>query len=225
MDGEDTGAPPLRLNEEAAERYIEAFRRLKDRFGLQGDPDPGVLLGLPDILLRDEPELAEEAAWALVEEPLARALESYEASRKREGDALARDLAGRIEALRAATERIEALSPKVVARVRERLRERLAQIVEDAEYNRFRLEAEMALFADRTDITEECVRLRSHLDQFAEAFEDPEPAGRRLNFLLQEMNREANTIASKCQGLDAMRDLLFVREEIEKIRQQVQNVE
>jgi uncharacterized protein (TIGR00255 family) len=127
--------------------------------------------------------------------------------------------------IHAATDRIEKQNPEVVKRVRERLRERLAQISEDVEYNRFRLEGEIALFADRSDVTEECVRLRSHLDQFLGFFEVAEPVGRRLNFLLQEMNREANTIASKCQSMEATRDVVFIREEIEKIRQQIQNIE
>jgi uncharacterized protein (TIGR00255 family) len=225
MDGDGVTPAALRVNEEAAERYIEIFRRLRERYSLPGELTLPTLLGLPDVLAHDEGELPEQAAWALLEPPLNAAIDSFEASRLREGEALERDLGARIQALRGATERIETLNPQVVERVRDRLRDRLAQISKDLEYNRFRMEAELALFADRTDVTEECVRLRSHLDQFAAAFTDPEPAGRRLNFLLQEMNREANTIASKCQNLDVMRDLLFVREEIEKIRQQVQNVE
>lgn len=225
MDGDGMGPVTLQVNEEAAERYAAAFRKLRDSLGLQGDLDLGTLLGLPEVLSRQEVELSEEAGWTILEPPFLQALEGFETSRRREGEALARDLGQRIEALRAATDRIETVNPQVVERVRERLRDRLAQISKDVEYNRFRMEAEIALFADRTDITEECVRLRSHLDQFTESFTDAEPAGRRLNFLLQEMNREANTIASKCQNLDVMRDLIFVREEIEKIRQQVQNVE
>jgi uncharacterized protein (TIGR00255 family) len=225
MDGDSVGTAALQVNEEVAQRYVEIFDRLRQRFALRGELDLPTLLGLPDVLTREESELSEAAAWELLDPPLRQALDSYDASRQREGEALARDLLARIEALRACTDRIERLNPQVVERVRDRLRDRLAQISQDVEYNRFRMEAEMATFADRTDVTEECVRLRSHLDQFAAAFADAEPAGRRLNFLLQEMNREANTIASKCQGLEVMGDLIFIREEIEKIRQQVQNVE
>jgi uncharacterized protein (TIGR00255 family) len=225
MDGDSLGTGALQVNEDVAARYVDVFRRLRERFQLPGELDLPTLLGLPDVLTREEGELTEPAAWALVEAPLMQALEGFDASRAREGEALARDLRQRLSAIREATDRVARLNPQIVARVRERLRERLTQITQDVEYNRFRLEAEIALFADRTDITEECVRLRSHLEQFEASFGDAEPAGRRLNFLLQEMNREANTIASKCQSLDVMRDLIFIREEIEKIRQQVQNVE
>jgi uncharacterized protein (TIGR00255 family) len=225
LDGITAPGATVRVNDEVAERYIQIFRELKARFALRGDPDVGTFITLPEVLAREEEELTEDAGWALLAPPLEAALADFDGMRDREGEALARDLRARIEGIREATERIERRGPEVVARVRERLAERLAQIAADAEYNRQRLEAELTFFADRTDVTEECVRLRSHLAQCLEAFGAPESAGRRLNFLAQELNREANTIGSKCQDLDVTRDVLFVKEEIERIRQQVQNVE
>lgn len=225
MDGDTMQAAALRVNEEVAERYIEMLGEMKKRFQLHGELDIGAVIGLPDVLSRQETELSQEEGWALVEAPLDQALKSFDTMRLREGESMTQDLRGRLEAVRSATDRVEKKNPEVVKRVRDRLRDRLAQISEDVEYNRFRLEGEIAIFADRTDVTEECVRLRSHLDQFTEYFDTPEPVGRRLNFLLQEMNREANTIASKCQSIDVTRDVVFVREEIEKIRQQIQNIE
>ena len=113
----------------------------------------------------------------------------------------------------------------MVANQKRRLAERMAEIVDEAEYKQQRLESEMTMFADRTDCTEECVRLRSHLEQFHELIDSPEPAGRKLNFLLQEMNRETNTIGSKAQDVPIARDVIQIKEEIEKLREQVQNFE
>jgi uncharacterized protein (TIGR00255 family) len=215
----------LQVNDEVVARYLEIFRDLKARFGLEGEPEVEDFIQLPEVLTREEEELSEEAAWALLEPPLNAALADFDAMRSREGSALATDLRERIRGIREASERIQQRGPEMMDRVRERLAERLAQLTKDAEYNRYRLEAEMTLLADRTDVTEECVRLRSHLAQCEEAFDGKESAGRRLNFLTQELNREANTIGSKCQDLEITRDVLFVKEEIERIREQVQNIE
>ncbi len=225
LDGLSEPTSVLRIDDEVADRYLQILQEMKARFGLRGDLDLGTFINLPDVLCREEEALPDEAAWSLVDPPLTAALTDFDAMRTREGETLARDLLQRVVAIREATGRIETRGPEMVARVRERLRERLSQLTPEVEYNRYRLEAEMTLYADRTDVTEECVRLRSHLEQFAEACRAPDPAGRRMNFLLQEMNREANTIGSKCQDLDIAREGLFIKEEIEKIREQVQNIE
>jgi len=225
LDGTASGRVSLRLNEEVAALYLEIAQKAKARFGLRGDLELPGFLGLPDILEREEDELTEAAAWGLMEQPLDRALDDFDANRAAEGAVLARDLRARLASIREAVGRIAQRQPEVVGRVAGKLRERLAQISQDTDYNRFRLESEVILYADRSDITEECVRMGSHLEQFEEALSGPEAAGRRLNFILQEMNREANTIGSKSQDVDLGRDVIFVKEEIEKIRQQVQNIE
>jgi uncharacterized protein (TIGR00255 family) len=225
FDGNAAPASTLRLNEAAAERYLQIFQEMKARFALRGEPEIASFITLPEVLTREEAELTEEAGWALLAPPLEAALADFDAMRAREGETLAVDLRNRIRGIREVSERIETRGPDLVGRVRDRLAERLAQITKDVEYNRFRLEAEITLLADRTDVTEECVRLRSHLTQCEESFAGPEAAGRRLNFLMQELNREANTIGSKCQDLEITRDVLFVKEEIERIREQVQNIE
>ncbi|MBP6875179.1 MAG: YicC family protein [Candidatus Eisenbacteria bacterium] len=225
LDGDAGRTAALRLNEELAQRYLEILREIKARFGLQGEIDLSSFVTLPDVLEREEDELSEQAGWTLIEEPLDQALAEFERQRAREGEAMTRDLRARLAAVGEAVRRIEARQPEVSARVRERLSERLAQVSQDIEYNRYRLEAELTLFADRSDVTEECTRLRSHCDQFEHALAGADPAGRRLNFLLQEMNREANTIGAKCQDLDLSREAIFLKEEIEKIREQVQNIE
>ena len=225
LDGDSVRPSALRVNEEIGERYVQIFQELKARFALRGEMDLSSFMALPDILEREESELPEDAGWALIGTPLERALDEFEANRAREGEAMAKDLRERLAAINEAVGRIEVHQPEVVAKVREKLRDRLAQISQDVDYNRFRLEAELALFSDRSDVTEECVRLRSHLEQFGIALDGPEPSGRRVNFIVQEMNREANTIGSKCQDLGLTQDVIFIREEIEKIRQQIQNIE
>ncbi|MCK4413763.1 MAG: YicC family protein [Candidatus Eisenbacteria sp.] len=225
INGEVTQPANLKVNEELAERYLQIFQEVKARFALRGELELSSFLTLPEILIREEEDLSEDAGWNLIKTPLAEALASFEAMRAREGELLAKDLRQRLEAICAAVTRVEKRQPEVVARVHERLRERLAKISQDVEYNRYRLEAELAIFADRSDVTEECVRLRSHADQFEASLASTEAAGRRLNFLLQEMNREANTIGSKCQDLSLSHEVIFLREEIEKIRQQIQNIE
>ncbi len=225
MDGETEGLPTITVDQVVAGRYIELARELKESHNLKGDLDIQSLLSLPQVLVREEEALNEEQAWAGLAPALEEALGAFSAMRTREGESLGRDLQGRIAAIREAVDRIQTRVPQVVALVRERLRDRLAEIAADAEYNRYRLEAEIALFADRADVTEECVRLRSHCDQFAEFIADDQPAGRRLKFLLEEMHREVNTIGSKGQDVEISRDVLFLKEEVERIREQVLNIE
>jgi uncharacterized protein (TIGR00255 family) len=225
LEGDADPHIALRVNEQLAQRYLQIAREIKTTYGLRGDLALESFLSLPEILTRESEHLDEEAAWSLVEEPLDKALEAFEAMRMREGEAMARDMQQRIDGIRRTLGRIEQCTPKMVEHVRERLRDRITQISQDTEYNQHRLEVELTLFADRTDVTEECVRLRSHLEQFEDSAGCPEPAGRRFNFLLQEMNREINTIGSKSQDLGISRDVISAKEEVEKIREQIQNIE
>jgi uncharacterized protein (TIGR00255 family) len=225
MEGEIVGTVAIRVDHDLASRYLELAKDLKETHNLKGDLDIQSLLTLPDVLTREEENFSEEQSWSCLAPALVETLEKFTAMRQREGEALARDLMDRIQAIRATVDRIQTHVPAVVAQVRERLRARLAEISGDAEYNRYRLEAEVALFADRSDVTEECVRLRSHCDQFAEFVADSQPAGRRLKFLLEEMHREVNTIGSKGQDTEISREVLFLKEEVERIREQVLNIE
>ncbi len=225
MEGEGAGAVAVTFDRDLAARYLELARELREQHGVDGDLDVRTLLTLPQVLVREDQTLSEEEAWADLAPTLEKALEAFGGMRRREGEALARDLLERVGTIREAVDRVQACVPKVVEAVRVRLRDRLAEISEDAEYNRNRLEVELALFADRADITEECVRLRSHCDQFEEFVGDSQPAGRRLKFLLEEMHREVNTIGSKGQDTEISRDVLAMKEEVERIREQVLNIE
>jgi uncharacterized protein (TIGR00255 family) len=216
---------PLRVNDAVARRYIQIAQQIRAQYGVRGELDLEDFLALPDLIERETVELEEDKAWEMVVGPLDTAIAEYQAMRTQEGSALAKDLSAHVTTIRAVVDRVEARVPDMLGAARTRLRDRIGQVCQDAEYNQQRLEAEIALFADRSDVTEECVRLRSHLDQFMACFDAPDPAGRRFTFLLQEMNREINTIGAKSQDLAISQDVILAKEEVEKIREQVQNVE
>ena len=225
LEGDESSPARVGLNHEVARRYQEVLAELQSSYGLAGQIDLAAFLNLPDLLAWERPELTENEGWDLLAPALDLAVEDILSMKRREGETLARDLLARLIQMGIALDRVEARVPDMVAALRTRLTDRLTEAASDLEYNRGRVETEIVLFADRTDCTEECVRLRSHLDMFRELVAAPEPAGRKLNFLLQEMNREANTIGSKAQDIGIAREVIALKEEIEKIREQVQNFE
>jgi uncharacterized protein (TIGR00255 family) len=225
LEGEDGELGKLSINHDIAGRYHNALIELKQTYGLAGDIDLAAFLSLPDVLTWERAELSEDQGWGLVAPALEAAVADILDMKRREGETLGRDLLARIDGMEAALGRIEERVPGMVGALRTRIAERLAEAGNDFEYNRSRLETEIIFFADRTDCTEESVRLRSHLTMFRELVQAPEPAGRKLNFLLQEMNRETNTIGSKAQDAVIAREVIGLKEEIEKIREQVQNFE
>lgn len=225
VDNDEGPGGKLVLNRQAADRYVEVLRDLRETYGLNGELEVGHLINLPDILVWERQELEEEQGWAMLQPALEQAIGDILTMKTREGETVGRDLLGRIDVMSEALMRIEKRIPSVVTALRERIENRLAEAGNDLEYNRSRLETEIVIFADRTDCTEECVRLHSHLGMFRELIAAPEPAGRKLNFLLQEMNREANTIGAKMQDIEVSGDVISLKEEIERIREQVQNFE
>jgi uncharacterized protein (TIGR00255 family) len=225
LEGEDGELGKLLINHEIAGRYHNALLELKQTYGLAGSVDLAAFLTLPDVLTWERAELSEDQGWGLVAPALDAAMADILDMKRREGETLGHDLLARIDGMELSLTRIEERAPGMVGALRNRITERLAEAGNDFEYNRSRIETEIILFADRTDCTEESVRLRSHLAMFRELVRAPEPAGRKLNFLLQEMNRETNTIGSKAQDTVIAREVIGLKEEIEKIREQVQNFE
>lgn len=217
----------LRVDEAVAQRYAQILAELKAKLGLSGTLDLSTIVSLPDVITWDRAEMDEESGWSILSSPLDRALDDLLAMKRREGELLTRDLRGRIAGILDALDRVEKRVPGMVGAVRAKLQERLQELLKDqeVEFQRYRLEAEMALFADRTDCTEECVRLRAHCQQFLDLIAAPQPAGRKLTFLLQEMNREANTIGSKSVDVEIARDVIAIKEEAERLREQVANIE
>ncbi|HQL95337.1 MAG TPA: YicC family protein, partial [Candidatus Hydrogenedentes bacterium] len=222
-----SGRARVTLDEDAARGYIEGLKRLNALAGLQSDAPLGVdrLALLDGVFIHAEAEEDQEALLAALTEGLTAALAAYNAAREAEAAQLMADMAARINAMAAAADRVEARVPEMQAAHVERLRERMREICADPALKEERVAMEAALMADRMDVTEELVRLRSHFVRARELFASAEPVGRDLNFLLQEMQREINTAGSKLRDLDSARELLWLKSELEKLREQVQNIE
>ena len=225
--GSDAAARGLRIDEERVQAYLALLTELRDRFGVGGEPDVGTLMRFGDIVLRDE----EAVAAAVEPEELRAALEdaarATAAMREDEGRRLEADLEGRIAAIGAALDEIGAMAPERLVAERDRLRDAVRELAAGVGVNEDRLAQEIAYLAERWDVNEELVRFRSHNELFREllAAEAEEPVGKRLSFLVQEMHREANTIGSKANHAGIAHRVVAVKEEVERLREQVENVE
>lgn len=209
-----------------ARALMAALTRLREEFGFPAEPSLELLIGCGGVLKSAEPAADPERIWPVVENALTRALEELEAMRRREGEHLARDLHARLATVEAALQEIAGRAEGLTAIIRQRLAERMALLTRGTvEIDPVRLAQEAAFLADRSDISEEIVRAGSHIRQFRDIMAAPEAGGRKLNFLLQELNREFNTMGSKMGDADAAHRVVAVKSELEKIREQVQNVE
>ena len=215
----------LKLNDSVAQRYVDLMNTLKARFGLSGDIDLRTLAALPDLFSWEHTSMSDEESWALVREVVEKAADSMSMMKTREGSALSTDLDKRLVILRVELERVAERAPLRPGEAKERMVMRIKPLLDDVEMDPIRIAQEVAMLADRLDCTEECVRLSAHLDQFKHLIDGSEMAGRKLNFLLQEMNREANTIGSKANDVEIAHAVIVMKEEIERLREQVQNVE
>jgi uncharacterized protein (TIGR00255 family) len=217
---------PLKINVPAAKAYFKLLTTLKKSVKIQEKVTLDHLLKFPEVLEMDGMDQDDEAEWALAQQALTEALDNVVVMRKREGGELKNDLVMRLNLINTTLDRIEVMAKERLPQERERIVTRLKELMEDQRViDNNRLEMELALFADRLDLTEECVRFRSHNKFFLQALEHEEGAGRKLNFLVQEMNREANTIGSKANHAEIAHLVVGVKEELEKIREQLQNVE
>ncbi|MCI5747238.1 YicC/YloC family endoribonuclease [Eubacterium pyruvativorans] len=218
----------IRLNRPAAAQYIENLKALKDEFGVSGEVTLDLLAGFPDVM-QQVPEVEdEEAITRALVNAADEAGRHLEEMRGVEGGKLAKDLLARGELVKDLVARIEKRSDSVPKEYRERLTERIRDLMENSEIEvpEDRVAVEVAFFADKCNITEELTRLKSHMDQMKAIIESgTEAEGKKLDFLVQEMNREANTIGSKANDLTITELMLRVKAEVEKIREQVQNIE
>jgi uncharacterized protein (TIGR00255 family) len=219
------GDLPLKVNASAAKAYYKLLSQLRKAVKLKERVKLEHLLRFSEVLVQNEAENTDEEEWALLQEALDKALEQLVRMRKSEGGELKKDFKVRIRMLDQTIDEIGKLSSEQVPVERTRLRDRIKNLVEREPIDEGRLELELALLADRLDVTEECVRFRSHNKFFLQALENSEPSGRKLNFLVQEMNREANTIGSKSSASEIAHLVVRLKEELEKIREQLQNVE
>ena len=213
------------VNEPLARGYYEALTRLKTMFSLPGEVTPEVLVKFPDVLAVTKAEEDVEAIAADICAVLDDALAAYNDMRAVEGEKLAADVAGRVTTIETVVGRVEERSPQTVAAYRQRLEAKMQEVLQSTTIDESRILTEAAIFADKIAVDEETVRLRSHIAQLRAMLASDEPVGRKLDFLIQEVNRECNTIGSKCSDLTIAQDVVNMKAEVEKIREQVQNME
>ena len=224
---EHTGEEPVTvaLNEALTAGYCRALTEMEEKFGVKNDVSASLLARLPEVFrVEKAPENLEAVTEGLCD-ATKEAIADFDAMRTREGEKLAADLLGRLDTLAALNAQVEERAPERVTAYRERLYQKLTEVLEDRQMDESRVLTEAALFADRVAVDEETVRLRSHIQQFREMVAKGSPIGRKLDFLIQEMNRETNTIGSKANDLELSTVCVEMKAELEKLREQVQNVE
>lgn len=217
----------VKVNEPLARQYIDAMRQLMALGAgtVTYDYRATDLAKLPDVLTVTKAEEDLDTISADISAVLQEALQNYVAMRETEGRKLAEDILSRLDTIETITAKVEARSPQTVAEYREKLTARMQEVLHSTTIEESRILTEAAIFADKVAVDEETVRLRSHLSQLREMLHSDIPVGRKLDFLIQEVNRESNTIGSKCTDLEISRCVVDLKAEIEKIREQVQNIE
>ena len=208
-----------------AEGYRAALTSMVERMDLKNDVTVGMLARFPDVLTQTAAPTDEDALWQDVESIANQAIDAFVAMRAAEGEKLKADVESRLQTVEALVGQIEQATEGRVKAYSDRLYARLQELLEDRNIEESRLVTEAAIFADKTSIDEETVRLHSHVAQYRQILELNEPIGRKLDFLTQELNRESNTIGSKCQDVAITRLVVELKSEIEKIRDQIQNIE
>lgn len=226
LEKDANGEVPLTVNASAAKSYYKLLNQLRKAVKIREQVKLEHLLKFSEVLEAADAGEPDETEWEVVEEAVGQALGDLNAMRGKEGAELARDLEQRVEAMAKAVDTIEELSRKRIPEERSRLQERVGELISDKSViDQNRLELEVILLAEKLDVTEECVRFRSHIKFFIEALHGEDAAGRKLNFLVQEINREANTIGSKSNDVEIAHLVVGMKEELEKVREQLQNIE
>ncbi|MDY2938886.1 MAG: YicC/YloC family endoribonuclease [Fusicatenibacter sp.] len=215
----------LKYNRLLAGQYLEYFRQMEEEFSIENDVKVSMLSRCPDVLTMEEMTVDETELWTELEQVLRKAAVQFTEARDREGQALLSDLLGKLDGMRKGVEEIEKREPEILKEYRERLMERTRELLADVQLDEARIASEVVLFADKICTDEETVRLRSHIDNMKSVLLLGGSIGRKLDFIAQEMNREANTILSKANDLDTSNIAIELKTEIEKVREQIQNIE
>ena len=226
MDSAGAEQVKVTVNQPAADAYYAALKGLASSYGLEErDITVSLLSRFPEVLVAEKVEEDTEETARAICAVLDRALAAFDQMRTREGERLREDILTRAAAIEDMVGQVEARSPQTVAEYRAKLEARMQEVLSNTQLDPARILTEAAIFADKVAVDEETVRLRSHIGQLRELLSRGGPVGRKLDFLIQEFNREANTIGSKCSDLDIARQVVDIKAEIEKIREQVQNIE
>ena len=215
----------VKVNEPLLKGYIEALVYISEEFSLPNDMTAMSVSRFPDVLSVEKKDLDADAISAAISEVIEKALVDFDSMRLREGKKLRDDVLMRLGIIESLVSTIEAEAPKTVAQYRARLEQKMAEVLGATGIDENRILAEAAIFADHIAVDEETVRLRSHMSQLKTMINGNSPTGRKIDFLIQEFNREANTIGSKCQNSDVAHIVVDLKSEIEKIREQIQNIE
>ena len=213
------------LNRPVADGYYAALTQMRDTYSLRDDISVSLLSRFPDVFLVEKEQGDADVIAQDILQVLEQALTDFNAMREREGQKLAEDVRTKAASIAALVSKVEERSPETVSEYREKLRQRMEEVLENTQLDENRILTEAAIFADKVAVDEETVRLRSHLSQLEDMLEKGGAIGRKLDFLIQEFNREANTIGSKCSDVALSRVVVDLKGEIEKIREQVQNIE
>jgi uncharacterized protein (TIGR00255 family) len=221
----DSSSADVMVNESLASGYVQALRKIAEQYGLKDDLSASVIARYPDVLMIHRAPENEDAVWAAVRPVLREAVDHFIAMREAEGARLRADVESRMKVLLGNVEEIEKRSPKTVVEYKERLVTHIHELIGEAPLDEQRILTEAAIFADRIAVAEETVRLRSHFAEMTQMLESGTGVGRKLDFVVQELNREANTIGSKAQDASIAHMVIEMKAEIEKIREQIQNIE
>ncbi len=225
IDALDSAGSEVLVNEGLAENYLNALRSLATKYALRDDISATTLSRYPDVLTVRQAAVDEDVVWESVQQVTDIALAQFVLTREQEGARLRADVLSRGQTILAAVDVIEARSPQTVREHMEKVEARMRELLDGAAVDEGRLLTEAAMYADKIAVAEETVRLRSHIAQLEQLLSGDEAVGRNLDFLVQEINRETNTVGSKCNDLELTRVVVDIKTEIEKIREQIQNIE
>lgn len=215
----------LKYNASLAAEYMEYFRQMSEQFGIPCDVTSTSLGRCPEIFSMEQVPEDEDQMWKLLEEAVSKAAEKFVESRIREGENLKEDLISKLNYMLVLVDEIELRSPKIIAEYRAKLEDKVKELLENSSIDEGRIAAEVTIFADKICTDEETVRLRSHIEATKQELLSGGSVGRKLDFIAQEMNREANTILSKANDLEVSDRAILLKTEIEKVREQIQNIE
>ena len=218
-------AVSLHYNQAMAEEYMQVFKKMQEDFNIETKITAEALAKYPEVVTIEEVQQDEEVWWELLEAALRQAAEKFVETRTIEGANLKRDLLGKLDQMAADVTFIEERSPQIIAEYRSKLEEKVKEFLEDSTIEENRIAAEVTLYADKIAVDEEIVRLQSHISSMTDVLESDESIGRKLDFMAQEMNREANTILSKSSDVDLADHAIELKTNVEKVREQIQNIE
>ncbi|MFC1693031.1 YicC/YloC family endoribonuclease [Candidatus Latescibacterota bacterium] len=225
LDQAGSRVEEMAVDFDVADRYLSLAEEMSSRYGIDNNMDARTLMSLPEIISWKENGTDADKVWEITKKAVTSAFELLEAMREVEGTAIRNDLSARLKAISCFIEDIEKKSPEILESNIERMRKKIENLVGEKALDENRFAMEVALYAERVDITEECVRIKSHIVQFAQELTLDKTSGRKLTFILQEMNREANTIGSKIMDANIVQTVVRIKEELEKMREQAENME